>query len=107
MDIYPNIKYTINKKNNLYAAFHLFYLAEDYYDIPVGGDYSYLSRDIGGELDICYTYIYDKSFQIKLYLGYYQANNTTEYIKKVSKDKSTTPIWSALMLTYKPSFFKQ
>jgi len=105
IDIYPNIKFKINNKNSVCATYHAFWTSEDL-GIMDGGDFSYLTRNLGGELDLGYNYIYDKSFRIQMNLGYYFANETTEYAKEIPKGTSTTPIWASIMLTYKPEFFR-
>ena len=107
MDIYPNIKFIMNKKHSVCATYHMFWLAQQAYNIPVGegADFSYLNRNLGSELDIAYKYVYDKSFHIQMHLGYYFATETLEFIKGVPKGESTSPIWASLMLTYRPEFF--
>ncbi len=117
MDLYPNITWTINKKHSLYAAYHFFWLAQDHHDyldcgdelpypIPECGD-SNINRNLGGELNMSYTYKYDKNFNATFFFGYYNATVTTEHIKDIEKGKSTTPIWASLMLTYKPILFEK
>jgi len=107
IDIYLNIKWNITNKHSVMAFYHIFKLEHDNYDIPVGGDYSYLNRNLGSELDINYTYKYDKNFDIQMYFSYYFATETTEYIKGIPRGTSTSPYWVNLMLTYKPELFKQ
>ena len=104
IDIYPNIKFKINNKHSVCATYHAFWTSEDL-GIMDGGDFSYLTRNLGGEIDLGYKYVYDKSFRIQMNLGYYFANETTEFVKGIPKGTSTTPIWASIMLTYKPEFF--
>lgn len=104
IDIYPNFSWMIHKKHQLFACYHKFNLAQDV-PIPDGGDFSYLNKNIGGELDIRYTYKFDKSFNIMAFFGYYFATETTEFIKGVGKGKSTSPYWLSVMLTFKPELF--
>ncbi len=106
VDIYPNISWAIHKKHQIYAVYHFFSLAQDNFVIPDGdGDYSYLNKNIGGELDISYTYKFDKSFSIQAFFGYYFATETTEFIKGVGKGQSTSPYWFSVMLAFKPELF--
>ncbi len=104
IDVYPNIKMTINKKHSVCATYHMFWLAQKAYSIPEGGDYSYLDKNLGAELDIGYKYTYNKRMHIQMHFGYYFATETLEYIKGVSKDASTSPFWASVMLTYRPEF---
>ncbi|NOR86484.1 MAG: hypothetical protein GQ527_02630 [Bacteroidales bacterium] len=104
VDLYPNIKYAFHPKHCVYATYHFFWLAQQT-DIPLGGDYSYLNNNLGGELDISYKYKFDKSFNIQVHFGYYFATETTEFIKNIDRGTSTTPIWTSVMLTYKPELF--
>lgn len=106
IDIYPNVTWTLNKKHQLFATYHIFKLEQDH-PLPDGGDFSYLNKNIGGELDISYTYKFDKNFNIKAFFGYYFATETTEYLKSVPKGSSISPYWASIMLTYKPILFKQ
>lgn len=105
IDIYPSIAWNIHKRHSLYAAYHIFRLPQEIYQLPDGGDYSYLNQNIGGELDVSYTYKFDKSFNIQAFFGYYFATETTEFIKGVPKGTSTSPYWASIMLTFKPSIF--
>lgn len=105
IDIYPNLTWTLNKKHQLFATYHIFKLEQDP-PLPDGGDFSYLNKNIGGELDISYTYKFDKTFNIKAFFGYYFATETTEYLKGVPKGTSTSPYWASIMLTYKPTLYK-
>lgn len=104
IDIYPNIQWMLNKKHQLSATYHVFNLEQDL-SLPDGGDYSYLNKDIGGELDMNYTYNFDKSFHINAFFSYYWATETTEFIKNIPKGTSTSPFWFSVMLTYKPELF--
>lgn len=104
IDIYPNISWILNKKHQLFATYHVFNLEQDL-AVPDGGDYSYLNRNIGGELDFSYTYKFDKSFNIKAFFGYYFATKTTEYLKGISKGSSTSPYWASVMLSFKPLLY--
>lgn len=88
------------------ATYHVFLLMQDVNRDIVGGDYSYLNKKLGGELDMNYTYKYDRSFNIQLHFSYYLANDNTDFLKNIARDKSTSPYWASLMLTYKPEFFK-
>ena len=105
IDIYPDIKWSINKKHSLFATYHFFSLAQKAYDLPVGGDVSYLNSDLGGELNVNYTYKYSKEFNIRLFVAYYNASETLEFIKGVGKGNSTSPYMATLMLTFKPQIF--
>lgn len=106
MDIYPSVKFNINKKHSVFAAYHMMSLATEDYEIPLGGDYSYLNKNLGGELDFNYTYKFNKAFNIQAFFGYYFATETTEFVKGIQKGKSTSPYWASVMLTFKPSLFK-
>jgi len=106
VDLYPSIKWQINKKHSLYAIYHIHWLAQEVASDMVGGDYSYLNKNLGGELNMNYTYKLDKSFNIQLFMGYYFATETTEFVKKTPRNTSTSPYWVSLMLTYKPVLFK-
>ncbi|NPD46070.1 MULTISPECIES: alginate export family protein [unclassified Lentimicrobium] len=103
IDLNANIKWSINKQHFLYAAFHKFWLETASYTYMVGGDYSYLNKDLGAELDLSYTYKYDKTFNIQAFFGYYFATETTEYVKGVPRGMSTSPYWASIMLTFKPN----
>lgn len=105
-DIYPSTKMILSKKSTIMATYHVFFLMQDVNHDIVGGDYSYLNKKLGGELDMNYTYKYDRSFNIQLHFSYYLANDNTDFLKNIARDKSTTPYWASLMLTYKPEFFK-
>jgi hypothetical protein len=106
VDLYPSAKWTINKKHSLYMIYHMHWLAQQVGADYVGGDYSYLNKTLGGELNINYTYKYDKSFNIQMFAGYYFATETAEFVKGISRAQSTSPYWVSLMLTYKPVLFK-
>ncbi len=105
VDLSPNIRWTINKKHCIYAIYNFFWLAQDVYNDMDGGDYSYLTKNLGSEIDLNYKYTYDKSFNIQLFFGYYFATETTEFVKNIERGKSTSPYWASVMLTFKPKFF--
>lgn len=107
IDIYPNITWDLGKKHEIHASYHIFRTAEDIYEIPDGGDFSYLDRNLGGELDFRHTYKFDKSFNIQTYVGYYFATPTAEFMDGIEKDKSTSPYWVSVMLTFKPTLFEK
>lgn len=106
IDLNANIKWSINKHHSLYASFHQFWLEFPSYDYMLGGDYSYLNKNLGAELDLNYTYKYNKSFNIQAFFGYYFATETTEFVKGIARGKSTSPYWASVMLTFKPQLFK-
>lgn len=103
IDLNANIKWSINKQHSLHAAFHKFWLETASYEYMDGGYYSYLDKNLGSELDLNYTYKYDKTFNIQAFFGYYFATETTEFVKGISRGKSTSPYWASIMLTFKPS----
>jgi len=107
VDLYPSIKFNISKKHSLFATYHIMSLATENYEIPVGGDYSYLNKNLGGELNFNYTYKFNKSFNIQAFFGYYFTTETTEFFKGIDKGTSTSPYWASVMLTFKPSLFKK
>jgi len=106
IDVYPNIKFKLNNKHSIYAIYHAFWSAENIAIDIDGGDFSYMNRNLGSELDLSYKYTYDKSFHIQMNLGYYFASETTEFVKGISRGSSTAPIWASVMLIYKPEFFR-
>jgi hypothetical protein len=105
VDLSPNIRWTIHEKHSLYAIYNFFWLATDVYSDLDGGDYSYLTKNLGAEIDLNYSYTYDKSFNIQFFFGYYFATETTEFVKNIERGKSTSPYWASIMLTFKPKFF--
>lgn len=99
VDLYPGIKYSIQKKHHLLAQFHFFSLATKTFDVPE------LNKNLGNELDFSYVYKYDKDISLGLYFSYYFATETSEYLKGIESGKSTSPYWVNLMLTFKPTLF--
>lgn len=106
IDLNANIKWSINKQHSVYASFHKFWLEFAAYNYMDGGDYSYLNKNLGGELDVNYTYKYNKTFNIQAFFGYYFATETTEFIKSIPRGTSTSPYWASIMLTFKPQLFQ-
>lgn len=106
VDIYPSIKYKISEKHSLFASYHIMSLANDEYELPMGGDYSYLNKNLGGELNLNYTFKFNKTFNIQAFFSYYFATETSEFMKGISKGTSTSPYWASVMLTFKPQLFE-
>lgn len=106
IDLNANIKWSINKQHSLYASLHKFWLEVPVYGDMVGGDYSDFNKSLGAELDLNYTYKYNKTFNIQAFFGYYFATKTTELVKGIPEGKSTSPYWASIMLTFKPQLFK-
>lgn len=106
VELNANIKWSINKQHSVYASFHQFWMETDSYNYIDGADYSYLNNNLGNELDLNYTYKYNKSFNIQAFFGYYFATETTEFVKSIPKGSSTSPYWASMMLTFKPQLFK-
>lgn len=106
IELNANIKWSINKQHSVYASFHQFSLETPIYESMVGGDYSDYKKNLGSELDLNYTYKYNKSFNIQAFFGYYFATKTTEFVKSIPEGSSTSPFWASIMLTFKPQLFK-
>lgn len=99
VDLYPGVKYSINKKHILFAQFHFLSLATKTFDAPD------LSKSLGNELDFSYSFKYDKNLSLGFYFSYYFATETAEYVKGVDFGASTSPYWFNLMLTFKPTLY--
>lgn len=105
VDIYPNMTYSINPKHQLYLTYHIFRLAQQNFSELTEVDSYFPNKNLGGELDLSYTYKFDKQFNIKALFSYYFATETTEYLKGVDFGASTSPYWFNLMLTFKPTLY--
>jgi hypothetical protein len=105
VDIYPRLIWSPSEKHQVYATYHFFSLAQDI-GTTQGTPSTNYNKNIGGELDISYTYKFDRSFNISAYFGYYFATETTEYLKNIPKGESTSPYWASIMFTFKPVLFR-
>lgn len=99
VDLYPGIKYVVQKKHYFLAQFHFFSLSTITFETPE------LDKNLGNELDFSYVFKYDKDLSLGLYFSYYFATETSEYIKGIEYNKSSSPYWLNLMITFKPSLF--
>jgi len=101
MDIYPNVKFAINKKNIIDAYYHLFSLANS---VKLGTDIID-DKNMGSELDLRYTCKIMPELNLQAGFSYYFVTETLEKIKGVGVGNSSSPYWAWVMLTFKPTLF--
>jgi len=101
MDIYPNLKYSINKKHVIDAYYHLFSLANS---VKLGTDIIN-DKNLGSEFDLRYTYKIMPDINLQAGFSYYFVTETLEQIKGVGVDNSSAPYWTWVMITFKPTLF--
>ncbi len=100
-DIYPNIKFMINKKHAIDACYHFFSLANS---VALGSDIID-DKNLGSELDLRYTYKIMPELNLQAGFSCYFVTESLEKIKGVGVGDSSSPYWAWVMLTFKPTLF--
>ncbi len=101
VDIYPNITYKMNKSTILKAFYHLYSLEGEVAD-PNGG---YYDKSLGSAIDFMYIQKVNKEINLKAGFSYSMPSETLETFKSASGTEKS-PYWGWIMLTVKPTFFK-
>ena len=98
-DFYIRANFNFKEKHNLEATYHLYNLDKAY----VLG--SLINKNLGSEIDLVYTYKYNKI--INLSLGYCTMlpNESMEYLSKIKIGESKFAQFAYLMVAFKPNFF--
>lgn len=101
VDIYPNITYKMNKSTIFKAFYHLYSLQAD----VANGQGGYYDKSLGSALDFMYIQKINKEINLRAGFSYSMPSETLENFKGAAgTDK--TPFWGWMMLTVKPTFFK-
>lgn len=100
-DIYPNVRINFNKKHNLLVMFHKFYLA----NAVMLGEKLVDDKDLGGELDMMYTFKPMPELKVQAGFSYYFTTTTLEQVKRVDGTDIQAPYWGWVMLTFTPRLF--
>jgi hypothetical protein len=101
MDIYPNVKFSVNKKHSIDAFYHFFSLANSVKLATEIVD----DKNLGSELDLRYTYKIMPEINMQAGFSYYFVTESLEKIKGVGVGNSSPPYWAWVMITFKPTLF--
>jgi hypothetical protein len=107
IDYYAGATYKLSKDLSIDLTGHLFSLAEIMYTpSKVGTKFVLLDqKDLGSELDVTINYQWSKEVAIQGgYSSYFTTSTTTLYSSITTSISS--PQWTYVMLTVKPTFFK-
>lgn len=96
---YLHLIYDLNKKLSLRSDFHLFYLENNVKDVSNNNINPYL----GFENDLSIHYKYNNFTMIDFGFSYMAAEKSMETLK--AGNSNITPVWSYLMITFKPELF--
>ncbi len=101
IDIYPNIEMNFNTKHTARAYFHFFNLANN---VMIENQFID-NKNLGQELDLMYIYKYNSDLMLQAGFSYYFTTETFERVKKYDVGHTQAPLWSYVMLTFKPTLF--
>ncbi len=101
IDIYPNVTHKFNKSTTVKAFYHLFSTEQE---VPDGNGGTF-DKSLGSALDIMFIKGFSKDVKLQAGLSYSMPSETLEAFKGATGTEES-PFWGWVMLTVKPTFFK-
>ena len=98
IDYYGGLNLNFNRKLSIEATFHKFATAENF-DVN-------LNKDGGSELDLVFNYIVNPEIKFQAGFCYYFTTITSNTVSGVTGSGIYSPMWSYLMVSIKPLFYK-
>lgn len=100
VNIYPNIKVPIKGKHIIFAQYVYFMAANPVY----AGDEN-TDKNLGGEIDLMYTYKIMKELTLQAGFSYFMMTETLEKMRGVYGTEYQSPYWAWVMVTFTPELF--
>lgn len=102
-DFMFKLEYLFNKKINLQADFHQFYLAENKFDLQDGS--SKLNKNLGQEFDFTLKWKIIDEASLQAGYSFYLMTNSLKQVIEVNNEKLKLPQFVYLMISIKPFLF--
>lgn len=103
VDIFVKLKWIPVKSTTIAADFHFFNLQNNVLD-KTSEDISYLSKVLGQELDLNFSWDINKIFNIKGGYSFFLITDSMEKLQGIEPGNSRFPSWVWIMVTAKPIF---
>ncbi len=103
VDIFVKLKWMPVKSTTIAADFHFFNLQNNVLD-KTSEDISYLSKALGQELDLNFSWDINKIFNIKGGYSFFLVTDSMEKLQGIEPGNSRFPSWVWIMVTAKPIF---
>lgn len=103
VDIFIRLKWLPVKTTTIGADFHFFSLQNNVID-RTSEDIAYLSKGLGQELDLNFSWDISKIFNIKGGYSFFLVTDSMEKLQGIEPGNSRFPTWIWVMITAKPVF---
>jgi hypothetical protein len=103
VDIFLRLKYNPVENTRISADFHFFSLQNHVLDKGME-EISFLSKNLGGELDLNASWDISKVFNITGGYSFFLVTGTMEKLQGIEPGTSRFPSWVWIMITAKPTF---
>jgi|GEM_PF-251040 len=100
IDTYLKIGYSKNKKHDISADVHYFFLQNNVYNIA---NTEILQKELGLETDLYYTLNISKTANLKCGYSFYLITDSMSDLQGLSNSVSAFPQWFWLSISFKPS----